>query len=160
MFGALFTVASLLLGFVGAEIGHVPHAGHVGHMGNGAQAGHGGHAVGGPPGGVHASHAGHGPDLHVGGHDAGGHGGPFADLLQFGLPLLNVSSALAFLTWFGAAGYLMLQVAEAPAPVAVGVGAIAELAGGAFIALFLRKVMSGEREMDPSDYRWRARSRG
>src|SRR6266851_5751084 len=76
-------------------------------------------------GGHGAAHIGHGGG-HIG-HPHVGH--PHAESGdRFGsLPLLSVSSLVGALTWFGAAWYL--------------------------IARFLGLVLSGEREMDPADYR-------
>jgi membrane protein implicated in regulation of membrane protease activity len=166
-FGALFTVGSLVLGMAGGLAG-----GHgVFHAGGGAHAG--GAAHGG------AGHAHVGTDAHVGGHahlggdahvahaphaSAGGHVTAAetdqAGILHVlhgqawhGLPLLNPSSALGFLTWFGAAGYLLLRYADW-AVWAVLVGAL--LAGAIswyLIARFLGLILAGEREMDPADYR-------
>src|SRR5690606_38124435 len=86
-----------------------------------------------------------------GSHDAGGgHHGDGGG--HHALPVFNVSSILAFLTWFGGAGYLLLQFAGWPLlltlPVAIGVGAI----GALIIARFLSLIMAGERVMDPADY--------
>jgi len=95
------------------------------------------------PGGHHAFHIGHG--THAATHGHGGDGGR-------GLPLWNVSSVLAFLMWFGAAGYTFLQVSDltpwlALVP-AVGFG----IGGGALVSWFLGVVMRGESTMDPVQY--------
>ena len=69
------------------------------------------------------------------------------------LPLLNGSSVVGALTWFGAAGYLLVRLGDWALP-AVLIGAL--LAGGVgwyLVARFLGLVLSGEREMDPDDYR-------
>jgi hypothetical protein len=82
-------------------------------------------------------------------HAASGH----ASEAPHGLPLFNASTLLAFITWFGAAGYLLTRTLDAPAllaaPVAVVVGAL----GAYLVALFLARVLAGERVMDPYDYR-------
>ena len=125
-FGALFTVGSLVLGVASHAAGAHVHAG-AGHA-------HGGHGAG------HAAHA--ATDDQMG-------------LLHglHGLPLLNPSSVLGFLTWFGAAGYLLTRYAGwAVLPVLLG----ALLAGAIswyLIARFLGLILAGEREMDPADYR-------
>jgi membrane protein implicated in regulation of membrane protease activity len=91
----------------------------------------------------------HGGDggAHTGGdgalHDGGSHG-----------PLLwNVSTLLAFLMWFGAAGYAAMRWLNLPAPVAllpaIGIG----LVGGFLVSSFLRVVLRGETVMNPSAYR-------
>ncbi len=92
----------------------------------------------------------------VGGHDAGGHdlGGQHAghqgvDLLGF----LNVSTVLAFLSWFGGAGYLVRNGLGWVAPIALVIGLLAGLAGAAAVTWFLRKVIApADKAMDPRDY--------
>src|SRR5690242_6324287 len=94
-FGLLFTLASVALGAVGGGMGH--SGVHLGHGG--------GHAVPHISHGV--AHAGHGPG-HVA-HDAHiPHQGPRGS----SLPLLNASSAVGALTWFGAAGYVLLRLGD------------------------------------------------
>ena len=92
--------------------------------------------------GLHGvGHAGH---LHIGHHAA---------TQRPTLPLANPSALLAFLTWFGAAGYLLERFAEWVLG-AVLLGAVAAGAVGWFaISRFLDLVLSGEREMDPEQYR-------
>ena len=69
------------------------------------------------------------------------------------LPLLNFSSALGALTWFGAAGYLLVRLGDWALP-AVVLGALATGAIGWYlVARFLGLVLAGEVEMDPDDYR-------
>jgi membrane protein implicated in regulation of membrane protease activity len=86
---------------------------------------------------------------HVGGHHAAhaGHHGA-------GLPLLNASSLVGFVAWFGAAGYLIVHFLGEVAIWGALVGGL--LAGGLgwyLIARFLGLILAGEREMDPADYR-------
>jgi hypothetical protein len=108
LFGALFTVASLVLG----------HA-------------HGGH------------------DLSAA-HDGFAHDGLLGHVAA---PILNASSLIGFVTWFGAAGYVLLRVSDL-ALIGVLIGATIGGAAGAYlIARFLRLVLAGERVMDPDDYR-------
>lgn len=132
--GLLFTLASVVLGFVGGGLGHagihVGHAAHAGHLGHAAGhvAGHAPHSVGGGHNGHDVSHA-------------------------AGLPLLNASSALGALTWFGAAGYLLTRLGNWALPLvllgALAVGAL----GWYLVARFLQLILKGEVEMDPDDYR-------
>lgn len=95
------------------------------------------------PGGDAGFHFGH-STVHAHGH---------AHNSQRGLPLWNVSSLLAFLMWFGAAGYAAMRVASLPALLAlipaVGFGVI----GGLLVSAFLGLVMRGETEMRPEEYR-------
>ena len=103
-FGALFTVGSLVLGMAGGfSPGHGAfHAGGGAHVHGGAAHTHvGGHAA-------HAPHAGG----HLAADDQPGLLHAVHGQAWHGLPLLNPSSALGFLTWFGAAGYLLLRYAE------------------------------------------------
>src|SRR5262245_26112804 len=89
--GALFTLASVVLGFVGHGLGPAHGHGHfeLGH--SHAESGHG------HPG----SHGGHGS---ADGGSASDHSGA--------LPLLNASSVIGSLTWFGAAGFLLLRLGD------------------------------------------------
>jgi hypothetical protein len=81
-----------------------------------------------------------------------GHGGD-GFLGHFAAPILNASSLIGFVTWFGAAGYLLLRLSDW-ALIAVLIGATIGGAVGAYlIARFLRLVLAGERVMDPDDYR-------
>ena len=148
LFGALFIVASVVLGFTGSHIGgQVDHAGHLGQGGHQGSLAHGSHhAPGGHGGNVAHGHGHADARLHpaqMGDHTATIHGP---------LPLFNVASALAFLTWFGAAGYLLLHFAVWPLLVAMAGAVAAGGAGSLLITLFLGKVLAGEREMDPRDY--------
>lgn len=123
VFGALFTVASVVLGAAGHAAVHPGHGHAPLHPGHGAP---------------HIGHA----DL---GHTHPDSGDRF--------PLLNASSAIGGLTWFGAAGLVLERLGDWALP-AVIVGA---LVGGAIgwyvVARFLGFVLKGEREMDPADYR-------
>src|SRR5437667_516067 len=138
VFGALFTLASVALGFAGHGAAHFGHSpAHFGHGDAGpAHVGHGGSA-----------HLGHGVD-----HGHGVHAEvPHSDQTTF--PWMNASSVIGALTWFGAAGYLMLRLGDWALP-AVFIGAlIAAGVGWYLVARFLGLVLAGEREMDPEDYR-------
>jgi hypothetical protein len=80
-----------------------------------------------------------------GGHMGGHHTGR--------LPGVNPSSLLAFLTWFGAAGFVLERYTE------LGLAAVllgATAAGGAgwyLITRFLDLILSGESELNPDDFR-------
>jgi membrane protein implicated in regulation of membrane protease activity len=139
VFGALFTVASVVLGFAGhgaAHFGHGP-----------AHFGHGPADVGHAAGSAHV-HVGHGGDAGHGVHAELPHSENNPTF-----PWLNASSAIGALTWFGAAGYLMLRLGDWALP-AVLIGALlAASVGWYLVARFLGLVLAGEREMDPEDYR-------
>jgi membrane protein implicated in regulation of membrane protease activity len=87
---------------------------------------------------------------HVGGHaghDIAGDKGWAA------LPLLNVSSAVGGLTWFGAAGYVLTRL-EGFSVAGALIGALVVGALGWYlVARFLGLILKGEVEMDPADYR-------
>jgi membrane protein implicated in regulation of membrane protease activity len=98
-------------------------------------------------GGHGAAHIGHVGHPHVG-HPHAESGDGFGSL-----PLLSVSSIVGALTWFGAAGYLLLRLGDLALPAVVLGALLAGAVGWYLIARFLGLVLSGEREMDPADYR-------
>lgn len=145
-FGVLFTVASVILGAVGAAGhagGHVGLAGHVGHAGH----------LGDPSPG-HLGEAGHAHvDTGHGGDVGHGDGHPHLSDRLGGLPLLNVSAILGALTWFGAAGYLLVRLGDWALPAVLLGALLAGAVGWYLVVRFLGLILAGEREMDPSDYR-------
>lgn len=137
LFGTLFTVVSVVLGFAGLELGHSQGGGA-----HGADALHAGTAHQHPP---VMHHPGHGADAaQPSAHQAGDHGGP--------LPLLNGSTLLAFVTWFGAAGFVVLRFTGLPLLAALAIALPAGLAGALLIARFLKLVLAGEKVMNPAEY--------
>ncbi|HET7034173.1 MAG TPA: hypothetical protein VFI42_00680 [Thermomicrobiaceae bacterium] len=122
VFGAAFALLSLLLGFAG-HTWHVEHLSHV-HLHHDVQVHHGG------------------------GHDAQLH----ADQGEAHLPIFNVSALLAFLTWFGGAGYLLTRLSGWPLLLVLPGAVVIGLAGAAVIGLILAKIMAGEQVMNPRDY--------
>ncbi|MBV9132645.1 MAG: hypothetical protein JO318_08090, partial [Chloroflexi bacterium] len=127
-FGLLFLLASVAMGFVGGGLGHGGGV-HIG--GHAAPGGHG----------FHAPHVAH--DAHV----------PHQGSQEQGVPLLNASSAIGGLTWFGAAGYLLTRLGDWALPAAIIGGLAAGALGWYLVARFLGLVLKGEVEMDPEDYR-------
>ncbi len=136
LFGTLFTVVSVALGFIGLEFGH-SHGGAV----------HGGESV-------HAGSAHPVSGAHMPGHHPGTDTShtPAHDGLARALPLLNGSSIVAFLTWFGAAGFVTARFTGLPTVAALALATLAGLAGAVLIARFLKFVLAGERVMNSADY--------
>jgi hypothetical protein len=131
VFGALFALLSLLLGFAGHtwHVGHLPHI----HLDHGADLG--------------AHPAGHGMDAYT--HLDHGHG---AGQSETHLPVLNISALLAFLTWFGAAGFLLTHLTGWSLLLVLPAALLAGLVGALVIGLILGRIMAGERVMNPRDY--------
>src|SRR3979411_2203960 len=104
VFGALFTLASVALGFAGHGAAHFGHSpAHFGHGEGGAA--HAEHARSAPLG--HGVEHGHGVHAEV----------PHSDQTTF--PWMNASSVIGALTWFGAAGYLMLRLGDVAVPAGI-----------------------------------------
>lgn len=159
VFGALFTIASAVLGFAGSVFTHLP-GGHV-HAGNGHEL-HAGHAT---HSHVHVSEAGH---LHGNGaahahqlnairEHAMAHTGEHAEQSTAppffsNLPLFNVSSLLAFMTAFGAAGFILMRFAGWSSLWATPVAIVPGVAADVLIAFVLAKILAGESVMRPVDY--------
>ncbi len=156
VFGALFTVVSAALGFAGSMIAHLPggdiHAGHelpIGHGAHGHLAtAHPAHATGHVVGGSHQV------DGHI--DHAAGHGADHGEQSQghffAHLPLFNVSSLLAFLTAFGATGFILMHFSGWSALWATPVALLPGVAADVLLALLLAKILAGERVMRPTDY--------
>jgi hypothetical protein len=66
---------------------------------------------------------------------------------------LSGSAITAFLTCFGAAGYLLTTLSEWALPAVVLGAVLGGAAGAALIARYLSLVLQGTRVMDPDDYR-------
>jgi hypothetical protein len=127
--GFCFSFFSFVLG--GGRTGklHLPHAhAHgLGHM---------------PPS---AAHAGHGvAPVRPGGAQA--HRGS-------GISPFNFASIMAFLAWFGGAGYLLTRYSSLWVGFGLLTSVVCGLIGGGIVFVFLSKVLvSGEEDMDPADY--------
>ncbi len=141
--GLLFVVASLFLGLThdtlhtpGLDHGHADatHLGDMHHVGEAEASIDGDGEATANDGGAHVSVA-HG-------HAAATHVSP-----------INVSTIMAFLTWFGGAGYILRVYAGVLGIVSVAVATLVGLAGGAVIFFFLvRILLPGQRFLNPSDY--------
>lgn len=133
LLGFLLSVVTLLSGLVHLPVGRGLHLPHL--LGRGF--GHGlAHGTGGggasPPG--HALHA---------------HGHGRAD----GLSPLNFATAMAFLAWFGGAGYLATSRGHFLWLVALFVATAAGLLGAGIVFGFLTRVLArNESALDPADF--------
>ena len=89
----------------------------------------------------------------IGGDHGADHGADHGGDHGFFHGLFNLSSILAFITWFGGVGYLARNAAGFWAPLAIVLGLLGGLGGAMAVAWFIRTVLrdSGE-SMDPSDW--------
>jgi hypothetical protein len=68
------------------------------------------------------------------------------------LGLINVSTVLAFVAWFGGFGYLIRNGIGAAAVISLVLAIAGGVAGAAFIWWILRKFKQAEQFLDPKDY--------
>jgi hypothetical protein len=88
----------------------------------------------------------------VGIHHSWGHGHGHGDAEGF-VPI-NLSTVLAFVTWFGGVGYLARNAGGFAAPLSVLIGLTGGLLGGSVVAWVLSRLL-GSRDgiLNPEDYR-------
>jgi membrane protein implicated in regulation of membrane protease activity len=68
------------------------------------------------------------------------------------VPLINLGTLAAFLTWFGGTGFLLVRLSSLWTFFALGIALVSGLVGAGIIFLFLAKVlMRNETEFDPED---------
>ena len=118
LFGLVFTMASLVLGFVGGVGGHGHHIG-------------GGHDID-----IHIN----GHHVNMGGHE-GVHGGHGDHGIHDGPGILNMPTLMAFLTWFGGAGYIFRQSMGWNGYIAGGLALASGLLGGGIMFVLLARVL-------------------
>jgi membrane protein implicated in regulation of membrane protease activity len=95
---------------------------------------------------LHLGHGAHLPTAHTG---VAAHGGSESPEL----PIVNFATITAFLTWFGAAGYLLTQYSTFVVILIVIVAAIVGVIGAAAIFFFIARVLlPHDRQLDPADY--------
>jgi hypothetical protein len=111
-----------LISAVLGGLGDVTHGAHGGHLGD-------------------AGHTGHTGELTH--HGEVGHW-----LASF----FSVSAAVAFLTWFGAVGYVLMKYVALGLLLALPLAVVAGVGGGGVIVSFLRWVRRGDRPMRAEDY--------
>ena len=118
LFGLIFTSISLFLNFAHLGVGHTPAAHGPGQVLN------------------HAGHAVHGP--HVGAHGpaAPGQGHASAGEQLDGLSPFNLPTILAFITWFGGAGYIF-HTTFGLGPIVTAALAIVSGLGGSAVVFFI-----------------------
>ena len=132
LFGAIFTLVTTLLGSLApdVELGAMCKVGKVGKLGK-----------------LHVdvphADAGAGPLVHA---DGGGLG-------TFLSGYFTLSSLVAFLTWFGAAGYILSKAMGWSLWMILPLAVAAGVAGGGIIAWVIAKIKEGDRPMNPADYK-------
>lgn len=140
LLGVVFVLASAVMGAT-QDLGHLPgiphiHAGDLGHAGNGSghvgDLGHAGDV------GAHA-HVGDFGHAHADGGMAAGHA-EAAPPATSASPL-NLMTVMAFLTWFGGAGYILYTVNGIFLPLSLLVAVAAGALAGWLVFLFLVKIL-------------------
>ena len=113
------------------------------------------------PGLHHADLHGHGADIaHAGahapdvGHGDAGHGAAQGHGAAEGVSPFNMTTILAFFTWFGGAGFVLTAYFSVLTAVAVALAALIGLGGGALVFTFLvRVLLPGQTPyLAPEDY--------
>ena len=128
LLGFMLSLISLVIGVFNI---HIPGLHHV-HFDHGH---------------IHFDHA-HGPDIHI-------HTGHVPDeSAAAGVSPFNFSTAMAFLAWFGGAGYLLTAWGKIGAMAVLAFAAMAGATGAAIVFAFLAKVlMRTDSTLYDSDYR-------
>jgi len=70
-----------------------------------------------------------------------------------GASYINFGTIVAFLGWFGGAGYLLTEYSALWFAAALAISVVIGLAGAAVVFLAIGKFMAEERPLDPEDYR-------
>lgn len=100
---------------------------------------------------THVPHV-HVPHGHVHAGVPQAHGGPVHAGNE--ISPINFPTIMAFLAWFGGAGYLLTSVYGFWYVTALGLATVAGLVGGSIVFWFFVKVMMGsENPMDPTEFR-------
>jgi hypothetical protein len=125
--GLTFSVLTFLAGAVHV---HVPFHGHLPVHGGSVHVGHGAHGG--------AAAAVKGGSLRGGAH----------------VPWFNASTIMAFLAWFGGAGYILTRTSHLVAAVSLSLAIIAGVAAGTIVYRFMLKLTyAGDSLMLDEDYR-------
>jgi hypothetical protein len=132
--GLTFSVLTFLAGAVHVHI-HLPFHAHLPAHGGSVHVGHGAHGVNGG--------GGSGAALKGGSLRGGTH-----------VPWFNASTIMAFLAWFGGAGYLLTRTSHLVAAISLGLSVLAGLAAGTIVYRFMLKLTyAGDSLMLDEDYR-------
>lgn len=146
LIGLVFVILSAALGLA-HDVTHIPGLHHGVHVGDaGVHIGDAGGADGGHVGDAHAGHAGDS------GGNASAHGHAETRGEATASPL-NLMTLMAFLTWFGGAGYILHAIYGAFLPISL-IGAVAAglLAGWLVFMFLVRVLLPGTRPPDPGQY--------
>lgn len=128
--GLTFSVLTFLAGAVHIHI-HLPFHAHLPTHGGSLHVGHGAHGAG------HVA-AGKGGSLRGGAH----------------VSWFNASTSMAFLAWFGGAGYILTRTSHLVAAMSLGLSALAGLVAGTIVYRFMLKLTyAGDSLMLDEDYR-------
>jgi hypothetical protein len=94
-----------------------------------------------------------GAGSNAGGADAGHKIGPGGHQAGHGISPFNLSTIMAFLTWFGGAGYVLRAYAGVQGIASIAAASLVGVLGGAIVFYFLvRVILPGQRILDPADY--------
>lgn len=127
LIGLGMSMVSFLLGSIQVDLPHI-------HMG-----GAGGHHVHIDLGHVHAPAGGADENLPLRG--------------GYAMSPINFSTVMAFLAWFGGAGYLLTRYSHVAGMAALLFSLLVGMTGGAVVFWFMAKVLySADEELDPADY--------
>ena len=128
--GLTFSVLTFLAGAVHIHI-HLPFHAHLPMHGGSAHVGHG------------ATSGGHGAVAKAGSLRGGTH-----------VSWFNASTIMAFLAWFGGAGYILTRTSHLIAAASLSLAALAGLAAGTIVYRFMLKLTyAGDSLMLDEDYR-------
>jgi hypothetical protein len=98
---------------------------------------------------LHVHHHVQGIHAHTGGSTGGRAGGHTGSVSKF-----NFGTLAAFLTWFGGAGYILINWGGVGLVVVLMLAGVVGMAGSTLIFLFTARVLApGDIALDPNDYR-------
>jgi hypothetical protein len=131
LFGLIFTIASLVLGFIGMDGGHGGHLGGVGGHGThpGLAGGHHIHIDLPGPHDIHIQVG--GQPAHAATHHAGGDGPG----------VLNMPTIMAFITWFGGVGFILRQSLGLSGYIVTPLALLSGATGATIMFLLLARVL-------------------